>query len=131
MYCIIRVYFISIDERTGKATQRHIPGRFISLVPKEFPISKARKRSNKGRENQKSKDRDNRKSNEAKPSEVRQHAVPVQPQQQQIQKQIEQQNNMPLPIDENDLGSFDLDFDFNDDFGGQRGVSQFSRMPGL
>ena len=102
--------------------------RIISLVPKEFPISKARKRSNKGRENQKSKDRENRKSNEARPSEVRQHAVPVQPQHQQIQKQI---NNMPLPIDENDLGSFNLDFAFNGDFGGQRGVFQFSRMPGL
>jgi hypothetical protein len=118
------IHLMIVDERTGKTPQRHISGRFISLIPREYPASTVRKgKRTKDRENQKSKEREVPKNDEVRQPMPMAKQPPVH----ESQRQIEQQKPQ-LPMDEHDLGSFDLDFDFNDDFGGQRGVSQFSRM---
>jgi len=36
--------FLFPDEKTGKLHQKHIPGRFVTLIPKEYPVSKASRR---------------------------------------------------------------------------------------
>ena len=37
-------YFLFLDEMTGKLHHKHIPGRFLTLIPKEYPVIKASRR---------------------------------------------------------------------------------------